>query len=71
VICIEVKASDSQVSRNFAFFREKLNIPNAVQLVADLSREYDTPDGVHVRDLASFLAGFSLVDYVSTQIFTE
>ncbi len=34
------------------------------QLVANCKKEFDTAEGVRVRDLANFLAHFSLMDHL-------
>ena len=65
VICFEVKSSDNTPSKAFNHFRKYLEIKECVQLVADLEREFDTQDGVKVRNLATFLSKFDLSKYLS------
>jgi len=60
ILCIEVKSSDSTPSKNFAYYKNYLGNIRYVQLVLNLSREFDTPDGIQVRDLITFLATLTL-----------
>ena len=64
LICFEVKLSDSLPSKSFNHFRKYLEIKECIQLVADLDREFDTQDGIKVRNLAEFLSKFDLMSYV-------
>ncbi|NRA73269.1 MAG: ATP-binding protein [Rickettsiales bacterium] len=64
VICFEVKLSDSIPSQSFNHFRKYLNIPENIQLVLGLQKEFDTQDGIKVRNLEQFLSKFSLTKYL-------
>lgn len=64
VLLLEVKTSDQAPSPHFPFFMKALGLENGYQLVLNSTKEFDTPQGVHVRDLAKFLASFSLIDFV-------
>lgn len=64
VFCCEVKTSDATPSKHFDVFKKNLDLNHGYQLVFNCEREFDTPDGIHVRDLARFLATFSLMDYL-------
>lgn len=63
VFCCEVKLSDTNPSKYFEFFQNALGLKDAYQLVLNCPREFDTPTGVHIRDLSKFLASFSLMDF--------
>lgn len=58
-LCVEVKTSDDAVSKGFSHFKKFIEEAACVQLVLNLKREYDTPDGVHVRSLIPYLASLS------------
>lgn len=58
-LCIEVKTGDETVSKHFSYFRKYIKEAQCVQLVLDLSKEYDTQEGVQVRDLVPYLAQLS------------
>lgn len=64
IICIEVKSSDDQLSKNFYRFNKHLNTKHSVQLALNLKKEYDSEEGVQVRDLVSFLAKFDLANFL-------
>lgn len=55
VLAIEVKTSDDQPSKNFNLFRNFIGDVPCVQLVLNLKREFDTQDGVQVRNLVDYL----------------
>jgi predicted AAA+ superfamily ATPase len=57
-ILIEVKASDDQPSAHFKMFAQEFPRCRKVQLVKNLKREKTFPDGVEVRDLASWLVSW-------------
>lgn len=63
VFACEVKTADSKPSPHCKFFQQTLNLKHVHQLVLNCPREFDTPEGVRVRDLATFLTHFSLGDY--------
>jgi uncharacterized protein len=58
-LCVEVKMSDGNLSKGFAYFRKFIGEAQCVQLVLNLKREYDTQDGIQVRNLVSYLASLS------------
>ncbi|MEN8236550.1 MAG: ATP-binding protein [Pseudomonadota bacterium] len=60
-LCVEVKISDDTPAKNFAHFRKYIGEAQCVQLVLNLKREYDTPDGVQIRDLVTYLSRLSTV----------
>ena len=66
VLCIEVKTSDSSPSpsKNFSYFGQYLGPVICVQLILNIDLEFDTPDGIQVRDLISFLVTFDLKKYI-------
>jgi hypothetical protein len=64
IICFEIKLSDSTPSKAFEHFRKYLGDIESAQLVVGLEREFDTQDGVTVRNLEQFLSGFSLVKHL-------
>lgn len=64
VVCFEVKTSDDTPSKQFRLFKKQLDIKHCVQLVLNLKREFDTADGIAIRDLISFLSNFNLQDYL-------
>lgn len=59
VLCIEVKTSDNNLSKSFNYFRKFIEGAQCVQLVLNLKREYDTQEGIQVRDLVSYLSSLS------------
>ncbi len=59
VLCIEVKTSEETPSKSFSYFRKFMREVKCIQLVLNLKREYDTPDGIHVRHLLSYMAKIS------------
>lgn len=59
MLCVEVKTSDGSLSKNFAYFRKYIGDAQCVQLVLNLKREYDTQDGIQVRNLVSYLGSLS------------
>ncbi len=59
ILCIEVKTSDGNPSKNFTYFKKFIKEAQCVQLVLNLKREYDTHDGIQVRNLVSYLATLS------------
>lgn len=60
-LCMEIKTSDDTPSSNFKYFRNLLGPISCVQLVLNLKREFDTPEGVQVRNLVSYLSSLSAV----------
>nr|CAX83822.1 uncharcterized ATPase [uncultured bacterium] len=56
VLAIEVKTSDDQPSKNFNVFRNFIGDIPCVQLVLNLKKEFDTQDGVQVRNLIDYLS---------------
>lgn len=65
IICFEIKTSNSKPSKSFNHFRKYIEVTECVQLVVGLQKEFDTHDGVKVRNLANFLSKFNLLKYVS------
>lgn len=59
VLCIEVKTSDEAISKSFNHFRKYIGKAQCVQLVLNLKREYDTADGIQVRNLTTYLSNLS------------
>ena len=59
-LCVEVKISEQNPSKNFHTFRKFIGNAQCVQLVLNLKREYDTQDGVQVRNLIPYLARLSV-----------
>ena len=59
VLCLEVKSNDQGLSKNFGHFQKYLGDISYVQLVPGLSREYDSADGIKMRNLERFLAELS------------
>ena len=55
ILAIEVKWSDSEPSKNFREITKLFPKIKKIQLVANLTREFTTPDGVEVRNAASWL----------------
>ena len=68
IICFEVKLSDTTPSKAFNHFKKYLNIMESVQLVAGLKREFDTQDGIKIRNLEKFLSKFNLRKYLNSFI---
>jgi predicted AAA+ superfamily ATPase len=68
LLCIEIKTSDVHISPHLRFFKQQYPTMKAVQLVFDPVREFDTPDGIYVRNLSHFLAHFSLMDWITTDV---
>ena len=64
IILFEVKTSDTVPSKSFNHFRKYMKVVECVQLVVDLQKEFDTQDGIKVRNLADFLANFDLLKYI-------
>jgi len=60
-LCLEVKTSDDKLSKSFSYFKKYIGDAPCVQIVLNLKREYDTKDGIQVRNLASYLASLSAV----------
>jgi predicted AAA+ superfamily ATPase len=56
VLAIEVKWSDSEPSKNFQEISKYFPKVKKVQLVAELAREFTTPNGIEVRQAASWLS---------------
>lgn len=56
VLCVEVKTSDDTPSKNFQYFKKFLNGAECVQLVLNLKKEFDTHDGIKIRNLIPYLA---------------
>lgn len=59
-LCIEVKTSDNSPSKHFNVFRKHIGNVPCVQLVLHLNREFDTQDGIQVRDLTQYLSQIDL-----------
>ena len=57
---IEVKNSDSDISKHFSYFSQYLPKAKKIQLVRKLQREKTYPDGVEVRGLINWLANIDL-----------
>mgnify|MGYP000341707217 CR=1 FL=1 len=55
VAAIEVKTSDDPISKSLIYFQKKLKGVEHWQLVFNIGREYDTPQGIKVRSLIPFL----------------
>lgn len=58
VLCVEVKTSDDRPTKAFNHFRKFIDV-ECVQLVLNLRREFDTQDGIKVRNLVTYLANLS------------
>lgn len=58
VCMIEVKWSDSDLSKSLRYFSQKIPSVQKVQLVHTLKREYTFPQGVEIRKAAPWLASF-------------
>jgi len=56
VYLIEVKTSDSQISKSFGYFAKYFKNPTCIQLVQNLAREYSTVEGYMVCNLIDWLA---------------
>jgi predicted AAA+ superfamily ATPase len=67
VLCIEVKSTDKDPSKNFKSFRDQLGNPKCIQLVANLDKEFDTQEGIEIRNLVDFLAEFDLKKYIESE----
>jgi uncharacterized protein len=59
LLCVEVKTSDGSPSKSFAYFKKFIKDARCVQLVLNLKREYDTQEGIQVRNLTSYLSTLS------------
>jgi predicted AAA+ superfamily ATPase len=59
ILCVEVKTSDGNLSKSFTYFKKFIKDAKCVQLVSNLKREYDTQDGIQVRNLSTYLATLS------------
>jgi uncharacterized protein len=68
IICFEIKTSNSEPSKSFNHFRKYIEVTECVQLVVGLQKEFDTHDGVKVRNLANFLSTFNLLKYVNEEV---
>jgi predicted AAA+ superfamily ATPase len=66
IICFEVKLSDATPSKAFEHFRKYLGPIESVQLVVGLKKEFDTQDGIKVRNLERFLSKFNLMEYLKS-----
>ncbi len=66
VLCLEVKTSDNTPSTHFFHFKKYLGKIPCIQLVLNLEKEFDTREGIQIRDLISFLKNFNLMDYISS-----
>jgi predicted AAA+ superfamily ATPase len=64
-LAIEVKTSDDSASKAFAHFDQYLEGIHKYQLVLNLKREKDTPSGVKIRNLVSWLAQIDLSLYIT------
>lgn len=64
ILCVEVKTSDSDVHKSFKHFKKFLPETKMLQLVYNLNKEYDTPEGFMVRKLSTYLANLNLLDYM-------
>lgn len=64
ILCVEVKTSDANPSKSFIFFKKFLTQAQCVQLVLDLKREYDSQEGIKVRNLTSYLAQLNLKKFI-------
>jgi predicted AAA+ superfamily ATPase len=62
----EVKHSDATLSKSLKDFHQKINPKYTYQLVANLDKndEYDTQEGIKIRDLVDFLAHFDLMSLI-------
>lgn len=63
ILCIEVKSSDDKPSKSFSYIKRFIDIPS-VQLVLNLKRQFETPEGVKVLGLIPFLETFNIKDWV-------
>ena len=61
VLAVEVKKSDDQPSKNFNVFRNFIGHIPCIQLVLNLKREFDTQDGIQVRNLIDYLSHIDLL----------
>ncbi|MFZ4618343.1 MAG: ATP-binding protein [Rectinemataceae bacterium] len=59
--CFEVKAGDSSRSPSFAAFGEAIQDAKRIQLVGSLSDGRTYPDGLEIRDAATYLADLDLL----------
>jgi hypothetical protein len=62
-----VKSTDKDPSKNFKSFRDQLGNPKCIQLVANLDKEFDTQEGIEIRNLVDFLAEFDLKKYIKSE----
>ncbi|MBM4223080.1 MAG: ATP-binding protein [Gammaproteobacteria bacterium] len=66
-LAIEVKTTDTSPSNSFQHFSKFLpEYTEKIQLVQHIDREYDTSDGIKIRNLANYLAKLDLHKYVAT-----
>jgi uncharacterized protein len=56
ILAIEVKTSDKDVSKGLKHFKKFLPNTQMVQLVYDLKDEFDTPEGIQIRKMDTYLA---------------
>ena len=64
-MAIEVKWSDGTPSRNFSLLKNQLGKVRQLQLVKELDREKTYPNGIEVRNAASWLSTFSALQVIS------
>lgn len=55
-LLIEAKTSDAEPSKHLRYFLDRETAPRAVQVVKNLKREKTFPNGLEVRDAASWLS---------------
>jgi predicted AAA+ superfamily ATPase len=65
LLCIEVKTADATPSKNFAHFKKYLRDAKCIQLVLNLNREFDTEDGIQVRNFVDYLSKIDLKKYLT------
>lgn len=66
-LLIEVKLSDTAVSKNFAHFKRFFPKAHCVQLVRNHSRDFTSKDGVQVRNVISYLENLDLEENANSQ----
>lgn len=64
IFCCEVKTSDTTPSPSLLLIQKQFNLKKPLQLVLNCIKEFDTQEGIQIRDLAHYLAHFSLMDYL-------
>lgn len=66
VAIFEIKQSDATLSKSLKEFHQKIKPKHSYQLVANLAQndEYDTQEGIKIRNLVEFLAQFDLMSLI-------